>query len=100
MCMWGALGVVWIKLILPVMLNVVNLIPWKWRYSVTLVCAVLMLFDGAMTLITLDCWYGRLAGMPADNAMAVFCADHFDNTYMADRFQSMSIDPSSATRAR
>ena len=100
MCMWGALGVVWIKLILPVMLNVVNLIPWKWRYSVTLVCAVLMLFNGAMTLITLDCWYGRLAGMPADNAMAVFCADHFDNTYMADRFQSMSIDPSSATRAR
>lgn len=100
MCMWGALGVAWIKLFLPVMLNVVNLIPWKWRYSVTLVCAALMLFDGAMTLITLDCWYGRLAGAPADNAMAVFCADHFDNTYMADRFQSMSIDPSSATRAR
>lgn len=100
MCMWGALGVVWIKLLLPVMLNVVNLIPWKWRYSVTLVCAALMLFDGAMTLITLDCWYGRLAGVPADNAMAAFCAEHFDNTFMADRFQSMSIDPSSATRAR
>ncbi len=100
MCMWGLLGVAWIKLLLPVMLNVVNLIPWKWRYSITTVCAALMIFDGAMTLITLDCWYSRLAGLPPDNALASFCAQNFDNEWMANRFQSMSIDPSSATRVR
>lgn len=98
MCMWGALGVVWIKLILPIMLRVVNLIPWKWRYSLTSLCAALMIFNGAMTLVALDCWYSRLAGLSPDNALMQFCAEHFDNEWMTDRFQSMSIDPSNSTR--
>ena len=33
MAMWGLLGVVWIKLLLPWMLKLVNLIPWKLRYT-------------------------------------------------------------------
>lgn len=98
MCMWGILGVVWIKLALPWVLKLVNLIPWKWRYSLTTICAGLMIFDGAMTLITLDCWYERLAGQNPDNAIAWFCADHFNNDYMANRFESMSIDPSISPR--
>ena len=32
MAMWGMLGVLWIKALLPKMLDVVNLIPWKLRY--------------------------------------------------------------------
>ena len=59
MCMWGALGVVWVKLALPALLHTVNLIPWRWRYSITALCAALMIFDGAMTLVALDCWYSR-----------------------------------------
>ena len=55
MAMWGVLGVVWIKLLLPWMLKLVNLIPWNWRYAVTTVCAALMIVDGAMTLLSLDC---------------------------------------------
>lgn len=98
MCMWGILGVVWIKLALPWVLKLVNLIPWKWRYSLTTICAGLMIFDGAMTLITLDCWYERLAGLEPDNAVAWFCSEHFNNEYMANRFQSMSIDPSISPR--
>lgn len=100
MTMWGLLGVVWIKLLLPVMLRVVNLIPWKWRYSVTTVAATLMILDGAMTLLALDFWYERLAGYQPDNAVAEFFARHYDNEWMADRFQSMSIVPDSSTRTR
>lgn len=40
MACWGVLGVVWIKLLLPFMLRVVNMIPWNWRYVLTSVCAV------------------------------------------------------------
>ena len=99
MCMWGALGLVWIKLILPKLLQIVNLIPWKWRYTITSVCAALMIFDGAMTLMALDCWYIRLDGSTSpDLAVTDFFADHFPNDYMAARFQSMSIDPSLTTR--
>ena len=100
MAMWGVLGVVWIKLCLPWMLTLVNLIPWNWRYAVTTVCAALMIVDGAMTLLSLDCWYQRMAGKPAETAMAQFFDRNFDNEYMQERFQSMSIDPSNATRAK
>lgn len=100
MCMWGLLGVVWVKLLLPWMLRLVNLIPWKWRYSITTVCAALMIANGAMTLISLDCWYQRMAGNSSDSAVGQFFDEHFDNAYMEQRFQSMSIDPDNAARAR
>ena len=99
MCMWGALGVVWVKLALPALLHTVNLIPWRWRYSITAVCAVLMIFNGVMTLVALDCWYSRLAGVAPDNALEQFCAEHFDNQWMEHRFESMSIDPGAAHRS-
>ena len=101
MAMWGVLGVVWIKLLLPWMLKLVNLIPWNWRYTITSVCAVLMIVDGAMTLLSLDCWYQRMAGTSmGDSAVVEFFDRNFDNAYMEERFQSMSIDPNNATRAK
>lgn len=100
MCMWGILGVFWIKLCLPRMLKLVNLIPWKWRYSLTTLCAALMIFDGAMTLIALDCWYQREAGNQPTNAVEMYCAENFDNEYMEHRFQTMTLNPDNATRAK
>ncbi len=98
MAMWGLLGVVWIKLLLPLLLRIVNLIPWNWRYAVTSVCAALMLADAIMTLQALDCWYMRLSGMPIATPVEQFYDVHFDNTFMADRFQSMTIHPSDTVR--
>lgn len=98
MAMWGVLGVVWIKLILPWMLKLVNLIPWNLRYAVTSMCAVLMIVDGVMTLQSLDCWYERLAGQQPTTPVEQFYAKNFDNQYMAHRFQSMSINPDEAAR--
>lgn len=100
MAMWGVLGCVWIKFCLPRMLKLVNRIPWNWRYTVTTICTALMLLNGAMTLLSLDCWYQREAGQQPENAMEQFFADHYDNAFMAERFQSMSIDPSNTTRAQ
>ena len=102
MCFWGILGLLWVKLLLPVMLKIVNLIPWNWRYAVTTVCAALMMVDAVLTLAALDCWYQREAGtMDYANASAItqFCNDNYDNAFMANRFQSMTMDPSSAARA-
>lgn len=101
MCMWGVLGLVWVKLLLPIMLKIVNLIPWNWRYTVTVVCAVLMLADCLLTLAALDCWYQREAGtMNYDNPSAIveFCNKHYTDEFMENRFQTMSMNPSSAAR--
>lgn len=98
MAAWGLLGVVWIKLLLPFMLRLVNFIPWNWRYGLTVVATVLMLADAVMTLQALDCWYERLSGDPASTPIQRFYARDFDNAVMADRFQSMTIHPSDAVR--
>lgn len=99
MCMWGVLGVVWIRALLPAVLKVVNMIPWQWRYTLTSICAAFIIFDGVMTLLALDCWYMRLAGEPPDQlAFTQFFATHFDNAYMESRFQSMSIHPELTSR--
>ena len=98
MAMWGVLGLFWVKLCLPWMLQLVNRIPWNWRYSLTAVCAAIMIVDCGMTLMSLDRWYQREAGVAPDNAISQFIDDHFDNRYMEKRFQSMSIDPTNAAR--
>lgn len=98
MCMWGALGFVWIKLCLPRLLKLINLIPWKLRYSLTTLCALLMLVNGIMTLQALDCWYERLSGTSGDTPVEEFYARNFDNDYMQHRFQSMEITPEDSGR--
>ena len=98
MCMWGALGLVWIKLCLPWMLKLINLIPWKVRYSFTALCAALMLVNGVMTLEALDCWFERLSGIPQTTPVERFYAEHYGNDYMARRFESMTITPDDSAR--
>ena len=102
MCMWGALGVAWIKLLLPIILGIVNKIPWNWRYAVTSVCTVLMVIDGFLTLAALDCWYQRKAGMmDYEHASAIvqFCNEHYPDDFMERRFAAMAMDTSRSARS-
>ena len=98
MCAWGLLGLIWIKFLLPNMLKLINLIPWKIRYSFTTICAALMLVNGAMTLMALDCWFQRVSNIPENAPVEQFFAKNFDNEYMENRFQSMTITPDDSTR--
>ena len=103
MCMWGVLGLLWVKFALPIMLKVVNKIPWNWRYAVTAVCTVLMAIDCVMTLAALDCWYQREAGTmdyQDPSAIVQYCNANYDNDFMTNRFQSMSLNPEDASRAK
>jgi uncharacterized membrane protein len=97
-CAWGFLGVVWIKLILPDVLKIVDAIPLKVRAWATIMAACFLIVDGAMTLTTIDCWYQRESGNQPATGIETFCATHYGNDYMADRFQSMSLDPNRAER--
>lgn len=99
MCAWGVLGLAWIKLLLPQLLKLINLIPWKWRYSVTAVCTVLMLINGIMSIQSIDCWYQRMAGHTPSTPIEEFYAKHFDNEYMQNRFQTMTMNPEDSARA-
>ncbi|QWT18222.1 putative ABC transporter permease [Collinsella sp. zg1085] len=98
--MWGVLGLIWIRLLLPRLLNFINLIPWKWRYSVTSVGAVLMLINCLMTLGALDCWFQRVSGTEPTIALQQFYATYYNNDYMQHRFQSMTIHPRQSSRVQ
>lgn len=98
MAAWGVLGVVWLKLLLPGMLWLIDKIPWNWRYTVTAVAAAFMAVDCVMSLQALDCWYERLSHDPIETPIQHFYNQYFDNQFMADRFQSMTINPDSAVR--
>ena len=98
MLMWGALGFAWVKLLLPLLLKLINISPWKIRYSFTTLCAILMLVNGVMTLQALDCWFERVSDVPATSPVERFYGEYFDNAYMEHRFQSMHITPDDSSR--
>lgn len=95
---WGFLGFVWIRFCLPRLLKVINLIPWRWRYSLTSVSAALMIVNGLMTLGALDCWFERVSGVEPTMPIEHFYAEHYDNAFMEHRFQSMTIVPRESSR--
>ncbi|MBW3088046.1 putative ABC transporter permease [Bifidobacterium sp. 82T24] len=98
MLMWGLLGLVWIRLVLPRLLKLINRIPWKWRYSLTVAMFVLLFVDGVMTLMALDCWYSRVSGLQPGSPVELFFQRHYDDAYMQHRFQTMTIDPNVSGR--
>lgn len=97
-CMWGLGGLIWIKVLLPCLLKLINMIPWKRRYAATVILTAVMLIDGVMTLQSLDYWYQRVNGTVRNIPVAQFYDKHFDNEYMENRFQSMTMSPKDATR--
>mgnify|MGYP006982657361 CR=1 FL=1 len=86
------------QLLLPWMLKLVNLIPWKLRYTVTAIATALMLVNAVMTMQALECWYQRESGMQPTLPIEQFYARNFDDAYMANRFQSMTITPENSAR--
>lgn len=94
MLMWGLLGLVWVRLALPRLLKLINRIPWQWRYSLTVAVFVLLFVDGVMTLMALDCWYSRAAGLQPGSPVELFFQRHYGDEYMRQRFQTMTMDPS------
>lgn len=98
MCFWGILGVMWVKFLLPILLWMINKIPWKLRYTLTVVCFVFMVVDVVLTVQTIDCWYLREAGHAPNTPLEEFFNKHYDNSYMEHRFQTMSMDPSQSSR--
>lgn len=99
MIMWGFMGAVWLKILMPAVVKFVNMIPWNWRYAITTICAFAIFVDAVMTLQALDCWYMRVSSVETvQTPISEFYAAHFDNSYMEARFESMTITPDTAIR--
>ncbi len=98
MAAWGLLGLAWVKLLMPAIFDLVHKIPWNWRYAVTGVALVLLMMDGGLTLVSYDRWFSRQIGIPAGTAVEQFCDDNYPDDWMANRFQTMTMNAENATR--
>ncbi|HOB03773.1 MAG TPA: putative ABC transporter permease [Propionibacteriaceae bacterium] len=97
-CAWGLLGLAWIKLLLPDVLKIVDAVTLYLRTALTVAATLFMLANGVTTLVALDSWYEREVGHAPANVVQEYCATHFDNDYMAKRFQTMNLNPDRASR--
>ena len=48
--------------------------------------------------MALDCWFQRVSNVPETAPVEQFFARHFDDEFMENRFQSMTITPDDSTR--
>lgn len=91
MIVWGLAGVAWVRAGIPLIMRIIDLIPPQARGIVTAIMAVFMATDIAVTLLSFNFWFERLAGAPIDTPIASFFDQHFDNDWMANHFQTMSV---------
>ena len=52
-----------------------------------------------MTVQALDCWYSRVAGKPPVSNIDKFYAENFNDAFMQERFQTITINPEHAARS-
>lgn len=90
---WGLLGLLWIRVMMPRIVRLVDRIPWRLRYAATGLCFALMMANGLMTLQALGYWQARLGGDVPSTPIESFYATQFGNDFMSSRFESMTVTP-------
>lgn len=98
MILWGVLGLAWTKGMVPLIARYGTAAIKKIDHRLTLACAVFMLVNIVLTVTTIDCWFMREAGNSSQTDLQILCGELFDNGFMANRFQTMSINPDLSTR--
>lgn len=95
---WGIIGLIWIKFLMKPLVKLINKIPWKLRYSLTIIGTAFMLVNMVMTFNALDCWYARNAGRPPQTPLEQFYEQNFNDDFMHQRFENMKMNPNNAIR--
>lgn len=91
MVVWGLAGLAWVTVGIPLMMRLIGLIPVRMRKPLTIILAVFMTADIAVTLMSFGFWFERLEGKPVVSPMAAFFAQYYGNDWMANRFQALSM---------
>lgn len=95
---WGTAGLIWMKALLPIVMNSIKCIPQRMRKPLTGALAIFIFADAVLTIGCLDCWYLRTLGMPPETPWQLFCAQYFNDEFMRTRFETMSMWTSLAHR--
>ena len=91
--MWGLLGLVWVRIILPFVKHVFDKIDSKNTFVriITIGFSVFMAFNIICTCFALVRQKERAEDIPAQNPIQMFCDDVFPDSFLETRFQNMSL---------
>ena len=95
---WGVLGLVWMRVLLPPFARLLDRVPRRFRALPTAVATAFLAVDVVLTLGAFNCWFERQAGEPVQTGVQQFFAQHFDDEFMEERFETMSLWAEIATR--
>lgn len=88
---WGLLGLMWVKLFLPVIMRLVDAIPVTYRAVVTSFAFAAILADLVLTTVAMDGYSKRHAGIEPRSGAEIWVAENFDDEWMARRFEKMEF---------
>lgn len=91
--MWGLLGLVWVRMILPFIKRVFSHVNAKSALAraVTVALTLFMAVDIVVTVLALDREGQRAAGVPATTWEQRFLDEHFPDSFLQARMQNMSV---------
>lgn len=91
--MWGLLGLVWVRLIMPFLKRVFEHIDSR-KVLVRIITAAMSVFmavDITVTVLALDREGQRAQGVPANTWSQQFFDEHFPDSFMQARFENMTV---------
>lgn len=91
---WGLLGLVWHRVVMPVLLYRIGMPTSKRQFVFVLLLTVYLAADIFMTVACFNRKTERDLGVPAQSAFDVWVDDHYTDAFIAGRFQNLVIgDP-------
>ena len=84
--MWGILGVVFVKIIFPPLLKLLESMQHDGWKTACIILSIFMAVNLLVTVALLSRWQDRLNGVPAENKIQLFIDDIYGNEAMEKRF--------------
>lgn len=83
---WGILGIIWIKLMHPLIQNMINKINIKIGKILMCFLIIFLITDGILTLMAIERAKEQIKGNPPNNIVEKFFDKNFDYEYLNNMF--------------
>ena len=87
--MWGVLGVVWIKLLYPLFLNIFNKLNLEGNKKLVNFILIFLIFDVTITINAISRAHSYDKGIPPKNHYEQFLDKTFNKDYLQNMFNNM-----------
>lgn len=91
--MWGLLGLIWVRLMLPLVKRILSRVNQKHAISrvVTVILSIFMVVNIICTFLAIERQSQRKAEIPATDPIQQFCDTCFPDEFLEARFQNMTV---------